>query len=479
MPLLSPAAAAVAGVALLAAGQLAAPLKMTPPADLRQPSCHDDGEAYRYLVLFEPGTPDDAAEAEIEAACGTTTVNYPEIGVAVAVSADDRFDTWFGPDRAFSAQRATATRATSTPSTRRGSQAAEQLGPDALPLDPEVRAEGWSLRQVRGDLAHRLDLGSADVLIGVLDSGIDGGHPALADAVDPGASAGCLSGAPDVSTAAWTPTNSAHGTHVAGIISSNGAGMTGVAPGVRLAAVRVVDEAGLIYPEYAVCGYLWAAEQGVDVTNNSYIIDPWHLDCEQEPGAQVATEAVRRAMGHATDAGVLAVAAAGNDAVDLLALTDRPSAGSSGRDCLPLPAGLSDVVTVSAVAADGTKARYSSYGLGVVDLAAPGGDRRHPAGIGPGRCVRSTVPGGYEDRCGTSMAAPHVAGVAALLVSQRPDASPAELRSVLRHQANPLSCPEEYDLNLDGTPDADCVGAKSYNSFYGAGLVDALRAVRN
>jgi subtilisin family serine protease len=125
---------------------------------------------------------------------------------------------------------------------------------------------------------------------------------------------------------------------------------------------------------------------------------------------------------------------------------------------------------VSAVGAQGVKSGYSSYGLGVVAVTAPGGDWAQPPTMSSNGCVLSTVPGGYGYACGTSMAAPHVSGVAALLASARPEAGPDELATLLRQQADPLQCPV-----LD-KPDAACVGDTD-NGFYGRGLVDALRAV--
>ncbi|AOS62444.1 S8 family peptidase [Actinoalloteichus hymeniacidonis] len=468
MPLLSSAAAAAVGVALVTAGQLAVPAaRPSIDSDPSSTSCLT-AEAFRYLVLFEPGTDDDTARSAIETACGTQTVNYSEIGVAVATSADPRFDELLGADRVFSAERA----------------ARELIGPSALETDRDVSAAGSTRPatsfQVPG-WAQRVATGSAEVLVGVLDSGIDAGHPALMRAIDTEASAGCLSGAPDRSAAAWTATRSVHGTHVAGIIGAEGADTSGVAPGVRLASIRVVDETGAVYPEAAVCGLLWAAAEGVDIANNSYIVDPWNARCTDVPGRAVATEAVQRAVRYASQQGVLPIAAAGNNASDLLALGRQSAAAAeSGGDCRPLPAGLHEAVTVSAVGPENQKAGYSSYGLGVIDVAAPGGEHRRGTDDGVSGCISSTVPGGGYDRlCGTSMAAPYVSGVAALLASRHPEATPAGLRSMLRNQAIPLPCPREYDLNHDGTQDAECRGTAMYNSFYGSGLVNVLNAVRS
>ncbi|HET9255940.1 MAG TPA: S8 family serine peptidase, partial [Pseudonocardiaceae bacterium] len=303
-----------------------------------------------------------------------------------------------------------------------------------------------------------------------------------AAALDPSRSAGCLSGRPDPSPAAWSPTTSAHGTHVAGTIAAadDGHGITGVAPGVRLASVKVVDDDGFIYPEYAVCGFMWAAQQRMRIANNSYSLDPWLLTCSDVPGQAVAHEALRRAVAYAGAQGVLSVAAAGNERTDLANPrqdlrspdnTPRPQPRPVNRHCDVLPAELPDVVAVSSVGAQRVKSGYSSYGAGVVAVTAPGGDSAQPARPGAGGCVLSTVPGGYGYACGTSMATAHVSGVAALLASTRPLAGPSELRALLGQQATPLACPAHPEDLASA-----CAGGAG-NGFYGHGLVDALRAV--
>ncbi|MFD7653235.1 S8 family serine peptidase [Actinosynnema sp. NPDC059797] len=491
MPLLRRVRAVAVSAALLATGSFAvsanaqaAPEEAPPPAD-----CVEHGSAYRYLVVFDPGTTAPLAEARIAAACGATTAYHPQIAVAVAVSADPGFGARIGPDRAYSAQLDGLSKRTGAPARKKGGD--EVAGARTVEGAVDRTAEQWDMDLIRAAEAHAVSTGSRDVVVGVLDSGIDPTHPDLVGALDPALSAGCTTGVANPEPASWSPTTSAHGTHVAGVIAAadDGLGTTGVAPGVRIASVKVVDDDGFIYPEYAVCGFMWAAERGMTITNNSYFIDPWVFTCQDKAGQAVVYEAVRRAVEHATARGVLTVAAAGNSAADLTKPSLDPQSPTNAApedvkprpvdsSCLVLPAQLRNVVAVSSVGADQVKAGYSSYGLGAVDLTAPGGDRKQQPDDGRNGCVLSTVPAGYDYSCGTSMAAPHVSGVAALLASTHPQADAPELNRMLNQRAETLPCPADYDLNGTGAQDAYCTGYSEYNGFYGHGLVDALAAVR-
>jgi subtilisin family serine protease len=432
-------------------------------ADASDAVCVPTGAALRYVVLFDRNTPPAEAQAEITEACGASTVYYAQTGVAVATSADPKFDDRIGRDRAFSAQ-STAPRKAKSEETTAVSRRASVSTADRT-------AEQWDMAMIGAPAAHEITTGSPDVVVGVLDSGIDATHPDLRDAVDPQLSAGCLTGSPDTSPAAWAPKTSPHGTHVAGTIAAadDGKGVTGVAPGVRLASVRVVDDEGHIYPEYAICGFMWAAQQHMTITNSSYFVDPWLFTCSKN-GQRVVREALTRTVAYASSQGVVNVAAATNENVDM--------ANPPDPTCRVLPAGLRDVLAVSSVGQDAVKAGYSAYGLGVVDVTAPGGERLRGKEDPDSGCVLSTVPGGYARYCGTSMAAPHVSGVLALLASTHPNASPATLTRLLNNQSASVACPADYDLSGNGTQDAYCSGYAPYNGFYGHGLVNALAAVR-
>lgn len=439
------------------------------------PDCGDHGQPVRFIVVFDRGTPADQAEREITDACGSATIYYPAIAVGVATSQHPDFADLIGPSRAFSAQGTRRAGSHVAEGVDGGTAAPRAVLPVSVPehvAATDRSSEQWNLRMIGAPASGPDRSASADVVVGVLDSGVDASHPDLSAAVTPELSVGCLAGAPDTDRSAWLPTTSAHGTHVAGTIAAanDGRGITGVAPGVRIASVKVVDDLGHIDPEAAVCGLMWAAENGMDLTNSSFSVGAWSPSCSPGDEHRVVHEAVARAVEYAEAEGTLNVAAATNDAVALTPTEGdetraRPRNGGPGTGvCEALPAGLREVVAVSAVGRDGVKAGYSSYGLGVVDLTAPGGDE--------GDCVLSTVPGGYESLCGTSMAAPHVTGVAALLASTR-NYSPTRLRDTLAEQADPVPCPADYDLTGNGSQDAYCAGYAAYNGFYGHGLPDA------
>ncbi|MCY0947326.1 S8 family peptidase [Streptomyces antarcticus] len=415
-----------------------------------------------YLVITAPGD-SSAVRSAVTANGGTVFANYDAIGVIVAHSSSASFAATL---RGVSGvQQVGATRTSDVP--------ADAYNP-ALPANPAQSTTGSGepvradMTQIKADQAWAVTTGSATVKVGILDTGVDDQHQDLAPNFNAADSASCAYGKADTRAGAWRDVGT-HGTHVAGTVAAakNGKGVIGVAPGVKISSVRIAEPgSSLFFAENTVCGFMWAGDHGFKVTNNSYYTDPWQFNCPDNADQAAIIEGVKRAQEYAEGKGSLQVAAAGNSNLDLAnKTTDTESPNDSTpvtrtitNACLDIPTELPGVVTVSAMGTT-AKASYSNYGLNVVDITAPGGDATG---------IYSTLPGGkYGSMSGTSMASPHVAGVAALLASTNPGITPAQLRDKLATQANDVACPS----------DSRCKGTTAKNGFFGEGQTDALKAV--
>ncbi|WP_069172254.1 S8 family peptidase [Streptomyces griseus] len=493
------------GLALTASlGFLPTGIAAAAPVDEPAAAVRADGPELSYVVNTRggQGTVKQVKKA-ITRAGGTVITSYDKIGVIVVHSKDPGFAASVRKVRGVVSAGATRTNPIVPQATKDigveqplTAAQAEAAAAEATAGQDPMEPLQWDLPAIKADKAHEKSLGSSKVTVAVIDTGVDDTHPDLAPNFDRRASVNCVSGAPDTTDGAWRPAagESDHGTHVAGTIAAakNGTGITGVAPGVKVSGIKVSNPDGFFYTEAVVCGFVWAAEHGVDVTNNSYYTDPWLFNCKNDPDQGALVEAVTRATRYAEGKGVVNVAAAGNSDHDLAldAIEDTTSPNDTTTvtrtvdpsECPDIPTMLPGVVTVSATGAKGLKASYSNYGLGVIDVAAPGGDRtayQTPAPPATSGLILSTLPGGgFGYKAGTSMASPHVAGVVALIKSTHPHASPRTVKALLTHQADATACGAPYDIDSDGTVDAVCEGDADYNGFYGAGVVDALDAVR-
>ena len=252
--------------------------------------------------------------------------------------------------------------------------------------------------------------------VAVIDTGVDLSHPDL----------NAVGGVNCVTPGAAPTDENGHGTHVAGTIGArnNGAGVVGVAPATKIYAVKVLDAAGDGSWSSIICGLDWvtanAAALNIKVANMSLGgLGSNDNDCGATDG-----DALHAAVCRLTRTGVLSVVAAGNDGWNL---------GDTPPD---VPAAYPEVLTVTAMAdsdgtggaagpapacrageADDARATFSNY-------ATRPGDRAHMVAA-PGVCITSTAPGGgYATMSGTSMASPHVAGAAALCLSEGGTAGP-------------------------------------------------------
>ncbi|GAA1151370.1 S8 family serine peptidase [Kribbella jejuensis] len=415
-----------------------------------------------YFVITDPGQTGKVTGAVTQNG-GTVYATYDAIGVIVAHStATDFADKMRGVD---GVRKAGATRTSDLPA-----DAANPGIPAAVPEVATAQPEGDrpDMTQIGADRAWVKNVGSKNITVGVLDTGVDDQHPDLKANFDATRSTSCAYGKVDPRPGAWRPVGE-HGTHVAGTIAAakNGVGMIGVAPGVKVASIRIAEPGSqLFFPENTVCAFMYAADKGVSVTNNSYYVDPWLFNCPSDKDQDAIAEAVRRAVAYSDSKGVVNVAAAGNEDYDLANKTDDNTSPDDStvadrpitNDCISLPTELPNVVVVGSVDPTSLKSPFSNYGENKINLAAPG------------QAVYSTVPGGgYKLLDGTSMASPHVAGVAALIRSVDPKLTPAQVRAKLAQQANDLACP--------ASGAGECTGSAGNNSFYGEGLVDAAEAV--
>jgi len=476
------------------------------------------GAQETYLVLYKKhAVPADAATT-ISRAGGTIVARYAEIGVVVARSASASFRSALTRDARVEGAAATTRFAT------RLAQPAEGPPEGDLPNAPATDNDTfsplqWDMRQIHTPEAHAVTGGSPAVVAASIDTGLDFTHPDIAPNYSAEDSADCSSGAPTP----LLPGNdkNGHGTHTAGTIAaaSNGIGIVGVAPNVRIAGIKSSTDEGFFFPEMVVCSFMWAAERGIDVTNNSYFADPWLFNCRNDAEQRAIWKAEQRAIRHAMSAGVTVVASAGNSSDDLSHPTvdiispDFPPGSEQEREitnaCLVVPVEIPGVIGVSAnghneqtdneAGPDYLKSFYSSYGVSAVDVVAPGGDSIFGVNVEAtnGRvlstypadrpCLRrlvdpTTPTAAYCYLQGTSMAGPHAVGVAALVISRFGPMRPGQVQAFVTGTADQQPCPTalppgyEAFTQTSGEPQ-ECQGGSGHNSWYGAGQVNALRAV--
>lgn len=526
----------------------------------------------KFVVSFG-GTP-EAAAAAIVAAGGTVEDVTAQIGVALVNAPDSAF---MDKVRVGSGIRGAA-RNHSVGVSRQGMPhhyAGERLdateraqasraGKAGSPSTPEPHAEPlsglqWDMEMIGATPDGAWEEASGKgVDVGIMDTGIDAGHPDIAPNFDAKRSRNFTTDIPAIDgpceyTDCKDPANvdnGGHGTHVAGIAAAadNAFGIGGVAPEATLVNVRAGQDSGYFFLYETVKALVYSGDINLDVVNMSFYTDPWLYNCTsrdeyvngivsdaQLTEQRLISELVLGAVKYASDRGVTLVAAAGNEHTDLAAPTrsdatspDYPPITAQPRvvknTCLNLPSEAPEVISVSSVGPSGTKADYSNYGFGEVEIAAPGGWFQDyfgtPQSRTPGNLILSSYPlqaaidqgladpagnpvDGFsikycdDGRCGfytylqgTSMASPHIVGVAALIVQDRGRLTgdsgyaldPEAVARVMLGTADDHVCPVGGvgDYADEGrTPDwnATCEGTTENNGLYGEGIVDAEKAV--
>jgi lantibiotic leader peptide-processing serine protease len=440
-----------------------------------------------YIVLYkQSAVPADAA-GTIQAAGGTLVNSYDEIGVAIARSGSSSFAASMLANS--KVEGATATEGFATRLSDELEVADASIDAPVSDTDP-LSSQQWDMIQIHTPEAHAITGGSPSVTVGDIDTGVDYTHPDLAANIDFANSVSCVSGVPNQDPAAWNDDNG-HGTHTAGTIAAaaNGIGIVGVAPNVKLAGIKAGNADGYFFPEAIICSFMWAGSHGIDVTNNSYFADPWLFNCRNDPEQRAIWKAEQRAIRYAMQKGVTVVAAEGNENLDLSKQnvdtispdTDpNPAPREVTNACVVIPVEIPGVIGVTANGNLMQKSYYSSYGVSVTQVVAPGGDSRFQrTAAAPRGTVLSTFPGNrYAFAQGTSMASPHVAGVAALIDSQFGKLPPGAVAARIANSADPQACPPNpFNPGPPFNYAAVCQGGAGYNGFYGHGQVNALGAI--
>ena len=298
----------------------------------------------------------------------------------------------------------------------------------------------WGLPDINAETAWDTRTDSSSIIVGVIDSGVEYDHPDLVDNMWTNSDEIAGNGIDDDGNGYVDDffgydfdnedpdprDDNGHGTHVAGTIGARGnnsIGVTGVGWNASLMALKVIGTGSNADVARAID---YATDNGAKITNNSY----------GYAGSNVGgSQTISNAVGRAKDAGVLYVVAAGNSRSTIPASNMDGSFNS-------WPAELSkvhdNVITVAATDSDGSFASYSHWGTESVQIAAPGTQ------------IGSTYTnGGYVYSSGTSMAAPHVAGAAALLWAERPELSYLDIKDAMLSTARP----EHLNLVGDGVLD--------------------------
>ncbi|HEX6940931.1 MAG TPA: S8 family serine peptidase [Longimicrobiales bacterium] len=457
----------------------------TTPAepDVAAPSFAVAGGGSDFIVIARAEALPPDFEARMRDAGGVVRRAYPQVGVAVVRSADPAFDVraagvpgidvvvpdlviqWQEPAEAAPVLEAVA-----------GGDVAETA---SLGDDETFFGLQWAPGAIHAPEAWAAGYTGRGVRVAVVDGGIYDRHVDLDDNLDVAASASFIPGFAfneDVGTF-W------HGTHVAGIIAAedNGIGTIGIAPEATIIGVKVLHDGSGPFSA-VIGGIIYAATPvaeggaGADIINLSLGALFDEKAKEFKHAAHDLMKAIDRATGYAHKRGVLVIGAAGNEAVDLDAMKTLTFTPAANRHVIAVAATGPLGWALGSTGFD-RPASYTNFGRSLVDIAGPGGDFALPGDdlcavptlLGPivQPCwvfdmVLSTTRGGsastssYSWAAGTSMAAPAVAGVAALLRQRYGDIPPAELQSRLLGSA-------------DGNGN---------NPFFGRGIVNALNAVR-
>ena len=395
-------------VALVAGGLLAAV-----PA-----SAGSDGTVREYVVLYEDGASAKEARNAIAELGGTVVEEISAIGLAKVRTDNPDFAADVAGESLLAGAARNRIVGFAEPALREKVDEVESLvaaNGVGSTIEAEAAAEPladlqWDMAMIHAtvDESYAVGTGNHDVLVGIIDTGIDASHPDLAPNFNADLSRNFTTDIPLIDGPCnQEPDHSCqdppdvdeggHGSHVAGTVGAalNGLGIAGVAPDVSLVNLRAGQDSGFFFLFETLAALTYAADNGVDVVNMSFFTDPWLFNCrdnpldtpaeQQEQGTVI--DATNLALDYAHANGVTLIAAEGNEHTDLGNPTDDaispdfPPGSEKVRDnidndCLIIPTEGNHVLSVSALGPTGRKAYYSNYGLEQTVVSAPGGDRR-------------------------------------------------------------------------------------------------------
>ncbi|MGZ4290616.1 MAG: S8 family serine peptidase [Gaiellaceae bacterium] len=475
-----------------------------------------------YTVAFNSSSLPANVDKLVADAGGTITVRLPQIGGLGVVSTSPTFASKMDGIASVAATQPSAKTSLKPIDDERQSRGhqggkASGAGIDPQPEPDHFGSQQWDKMRMNVSLAgsYAINRGRPDVRVALADTGVDVTHPDIAQNLDFADSASFVDYEPSIQDF------NGHGTWTASAVGApiNTVGISGVAPQISLVSLKVSDAAGngeLLAIDQAL---VYSGDQHFDVFSTSIV--GWAELCRGGKARKQGCDdsdyiLAQRAVDYARARGVVVIAALGNENRDL----SDPNAVGSFLFGVPggvaeIPGSLDGVVGVTSTGYFNEKAFYSNYGLGVADIAAPGGDSVFQPNatpyLGGGRLLgawssTSTLPADqqplfmtqdcvgatcwpYAWQQGTSMATPNAAGVAALIVSRygdfparsgRTHMSPDLVERYLEGTAAPQSCPQprKVTYGLDELYDsARCEGDTQYNGFFGHGIVDAVAAL--
>lgn len=358
------------------------------------------------------------------------TANLESIGIVTATSSDPNFAKWAAALPGVQAEAADP-KVQWLPNeavVQFTGDTVEGQSLNAEPFDGYL----WNLRAIHADVTAAAGDQGLGARVAVLDSGMDLTNPDLVPNINQGLAVSFVSG--EVVQPQCVAPCFNHGTHVGGIIAAaiNDVGVQGVAPQAELVPVKVLSESGSGDFGWLITGIEYASSIKADVINMSLgaVFDVAHAGKNNE-GLGTLLSALARAVNHATASGVLLVSSAGNNGLNL------------NSSLVSIPAQSGNGMAISGTGpycqADFDRfASYSNFGESVVNLAAPGGGVDCLLPTSYLDFVLSDSKGAYYFAAGTSMAAPHVSGTAALIVGKFGHIGPKAIKSLLQQSADDL-----------------------------------------